>query len=84
MITTGFLNLGTVKDEEACDIQVKFIHPFGTAPSFYWSYQNEDICFVPVQHILSIVEPSTTRRSGRVYYFHEKDMNCAHKTFVTS
>lgn len=76
-----FFGLVISKDEEECDIQIKFMHPFGPAPSFYWPYQKEDICFVPLQNILSIVEPPTTRGSGRVYYYLEKDMNCADQKF---
>lgn len=76
-----FFRLVISKDKEECDIQIKFMHSFGPAPSFYWPYQKEDICFVSLQNILSIVEPPTTKSSGRVYYFQEKDMNCADQKF---
>lgn len=66
------------KDE--CDIQIKFMDPFGPDSSFYWLYQKEDICFVTLQSIINIVEP-LTRASGRVCYFKEKDMNWADQKF---
>lgn len=76
-----FFGLVLSKNEEECDVQIKFMHPFGPSKSFYWPYQKEDICFVPLQNILSIVDPPTTKGSGRVYYFHSKDINIADQKF---
>lgn len=66
-----FFGLVLSKDEEECDMEIKFMHPFGPSTSFHWPYQKDDICFVPLQNILSLVDPPTTKGTGRVYYFHE-------------
>lgn len=76
-----FFGLVLSKNVEERDVRIKFMHPFGPSKSFYWPYQKDDICFVPLQNILSIVDPPTTKGSGRVYYFHNKDMNIADQKF---
>lgn len=45
------------------DVLVRFMHPHGPAPSFYWS--NNDRCEVPFTHILCLVEVTTA--TGRTY-----------------
>lgn len=64
-----FFGLILSKDEEECDVEIKFMHPFGPSTSFHWPYQKDDICFVPLQNIIRVVDPPTTKGSGRVYYF---------------
>ena len=65
--------IGYIRDtnEEHQDIQVVFMHPHGPARSFSWP-EREDVCFVPLQCILCIVNPPSTT-NGRSYYLDKKD-----------
>ena len=42
-------------DKEQEDVQVNFLHPHGPSQSFHWSHV-DDICWVPITHILCTVE----------------------------
>jgi hypothetical protein len=53
-------------DSESNEIHVKFMHPHGPAASFSWP-SREDVCWVPVSHVLCTVSPPATTMSGRVY-----------------
>lgn len=52
---------------------MKFMHPFGPAPYFFWPQEKEDICFVPVTNINSVVNTPLNRSSGRMYSFPLKE-----------
>lgn len=64
----------TAKLEDEGDVEVKFLHPHGPAPSFHWPAR-EDICFIPLNNIISCVSSPTTKASGRMYYFARKEMD---------
>lgn len=64
--------LSEVNAEEK-DVTVKFLHPCGPSPSFFWP-MNEDACAVPIPHVIAIVEPPKTM-TGRTYQFSQECMN---------
>lgn len=71
-----FFGLVLSKDQEQCDVEIKFMHPYGPARSFYWPpHEKEDICNVPVSNIISSVSAPITKGTRRIYYFHEKEVN---------
>ena len=59
--------VGNIKDvsEEEQDVQVRFMHPNGPARSFTWP-RKEDICWVPLCHVLKQVDAPVTS-TGRRY-----------------
>jgi hypothetical protein len=65
--------LGSVMEtsDDDGDILVKIMHPHGPAKSFYWP-AGEDLCWVPLQEVLDIIDPPTTR-NGRRYYLSKND-----------
>ena len=57
------------------------MHPHGPSRSFYWP-RVDDICWVPITHILCGVEiPSTA--TGRQYNLREKDNERVEKLMLT-
>lgn len=52
---------------------VQFLHPAGPSLSFHWPKQ-EDICPVPIPHMLATAEPPQTL-AGRTYQFSEECMS---------
>lgn len=62
------------------DVTVKFLHPNGPSPSFYWP-RHEDSCSVPIPHVLAIVDPPHTT-TGRTYHFSENCMEVVGKKMV--
>ena len=48
------------------EVHVKFMHPHGPATSFSWPIR-DDLCWVPIPHVLCIVSPPSTGTSGRMY-----------------
>jgi hypothetical protein len=58
------------KSDDNSDCLVKFMHPEGPSPFFHWP-QTDDICWVEMQSILKVIQPSTTG-TGRQYILHEK------------
>ena len=54
------------------DVLVKFLHPNGPSPSFYWP-SFDDICAIPFPHVLRVVEPPHTT-TGRTYVFSNECM----------
>ena len=64
--------VGLVQDLsfEHNDVNVKFIHPKGPAKAFFWS-DREDNCWVPVDHMLAVVQAPQVNRSGRSYILEE-------------
>lgn len=69
------------KHEEEGDIKVKFMHPFGPAPSFHWP-SREDICYVPLNNVIAKISTPATKGSGRVYYFLKRNTICATGVFT--
>jgi len=61
------------KSDEEGDLLIVFMHPHGPARSFHWPAR-EDICWVPLQDILSIIQAPTTP-NGRNYFLDEKDQD---------
>jgi len=45
----------TERNYEENDVKVTFMHPCGPASTFSWP-RREDICWVPTEHILAVVE----------------------------
>ncbi len=60
-----------VNDDDG-DVLIKFMHPHGPSRSFSWP-NNDDICLVPVTHVLCNVDPPTTA-TGRQYILTRKDV----------
>ena len=58
-------------DEAQDDVQIAFMHPHGLATSFHWPAR-EDICYVPRQCILRLVNTPHTP-NGRQYYLEFQD-----------
>ncbi|GBL84422.1 hypothetical protein AVEN_66656-1 [Araneus ventricosus] len=52
------------------DVTVKFLHPNGPSLSFFWP-NREDVCAVPIPHIIAIVKPPKTM-TGRTYQFSQE------------
>ena len=50
------------------EVHVKFMHPHGPAMSFRWPIR-DDLCWVPIPHVLCTVSPPSTGTSGRMYVF---------------
>lgn len=54
-------------DVENGDVQVNFMHPNGPSRSFQWP-KNQDICWVPNQHILCTIDcPSLATTRGQYH-----------------
>ena len=54
------------RNVEERDVQVKFLHPKGPSSYFYWP-QRDDVCFVPENCILKIIEEPIATGTGRKY-----------------
>lgn len=67
---------------EEDDVIVKFLHPHGPSASFFWP-QREDVCAVPITHLIAIVEPPKTM-TGRTYQFSQKCMIFVQSSFKNS
>jgi len=68
-------------DKNQGDMWINFMHPHGPSRSFYWPLV-DDICWVPITHILCGVEvPSTA--TGRQYNIREKDNKRVEKLMLT-
>lgn len=64
---------------EEQDVTVQFLHPHGPSPSFSWP-KREDVCAVPIPHVLAIVEPPKTM-TGRTYHFSPECMTSIQSRF---
>lgn len=62
-----YFGIITNVSKEDGDVTVKFLHPAGPSPSFYWP-KRDDVCDVPIPHILAVVESPHTS-TGRTYQF---------------
>ena len=67
---------------EEKDILVKFMHPHGPSRSFHWPYK-EDLCFIPMMHILTILDTPTTA-TGRQYSISRKETEQANAMLLSS
>ena len=61
-------------DSDNGDIFVKFMHPNGPSFSFFWP-KHEDLCWVPSEHILCVVDSPDPLTSRGGYKFSVKNMN---------
>ena len=68
------------KMDDTNEVKVKFLHPAGPALSFTYPFP-DDILTLPIDHILSIVNPRTA--TGRTYHLTEQEMNRASKLLNT-
>ena len=60
--------IGMIQDTsvENKDVLVKHISPSGPAPSLKWP-RHEESCWVPIHHVLCMIEAPSTKASGRMY-----------------
>ncbi|GBN58021.1 hypothetical protein AVEN_226241-1 [Araneus ventricosus] len=61
------------------NVTVKFLHPNGPSLSFFWP-NREDVCAVPIPHIITIVKPPKTM-TGRTYQFSQECMLLVKSSF---
>ncbi|GBN71476.1 hypothetical protein AVEN_173498-1 [Araneus ventricosus] len=61
------------------DVTVKFLHPNGPSLSFFGP-NREDVCAVPIPHIIAIVKPPKTM-TGRTYQFSQECMLLVKSSF---
>ena len=54
------------KDDEECDIKVKFLHPKGPSKYFQWP-QRDDICYIPNNCVLKVIDVPVASSLGRNY-----------------
>jgi len=75
--------VGTVLqvDELNDDIEIKFMHPHGTSPSFKWPTV-EDTCWVPKVHVLCIITTPTTA-TGRSYMLLPSDVQVIENLYLS-
>ena len=48
------------------DALISFMHPKITSKKFHWPVR-EDLCWVPVQHIITAIDPPLISKTGRVH-----------------
>ncbi|GBL83144.1 hypothetical protein AVEN_165355-1 [Araneus ventricosus] len=60
------------------DVTLKFLHPHGPS-QFFWP-NREDVCMLPIPHIIAIVEPQKTM-TGRTYQFSEESVRLVQSSF---
>lgn len=67
-------------DEENAQVKLSFLHPSG--PSTSYSFPSKpDVLLVPIQDILTIVNPTTV--TGRVYNISDKETTKANAKLYT-
>ena len=59
---------------EYSDINVKFMHPKATAKNFFWP-DHEDVCWIPLNHMICRVKPPSSGSTARYYSFDEADID---------
>ncbi|GBM39738.1 hypothetical protein AVEN_208641-1 [Araneus ventricosus] len=72
----GMVSEVNAEDE---DVTVKFLHPNGPSLSFFWP-NREDVCAVPIPHIIAIVKPPKIM-TGRTYQFSQECMLLVKSSF---
>lgn len=67
--------IGNIKsvDHEENDVQVSFMHPHGPNKSFSWP-RKDDVCWVPLSHVLDIINAPVTT-TGRRYTVPQETQN---------
>lgn len=75
-----YFGIITNVSKEDGDVTVKFLHPAGPSSSFYWP-KRDDICDVPIPHILAVVEPPHTS-TGRTYQFSKECLVLIEKLMI--
>lgn len=75
-----YVGVVLTKDEEENDVEVSFLKPHGPSPSFSWP-QRRDVCYVPVNNIISCISPPTTMGTGRMFYFKKREMDLVAQRF---
>ena len=55
------------------DVKVKFMHPKGPSKFFLWP-NRDDVCFIPFNCILKIIDVPTPNATGRNYSIQEEDV----------
>jgi len=68
-------------DKDQGDVRINFMHPHGPSRSFCWPHV-DDICWVPITHILCTVEVPTTA-TGRQYNLRPQDNEKVEKLMLT-
>ena len=69
-----WLGIALELDKENGDIHIKFMHPHFPTASFSWPVK-DDVCWVPNQNVLAIVEaPAPTTVTGRQYSLNPDDI----------
>jgi len=64
------------------DAKVTFMHPHGPAASFFWPL-TEDICWVPVPHVLCHISAPSTTASGRRYKLDNSDLSLVSESWLS-
>ena len=59
---------------ERSDINVKFMHPKAPAKKFFWP-DCEDVCWIPLNHMICRVKPLSSGSTARYYSFDEADID---------
>ena len=59
---------------EHSDINVKFMHPKAPAKTFFWP-DCEDVCWIPQNHLICRVEPSSSGSTAWYYSFDEAEID---------
>ena len=65
-------------NQEDSTVNLTFLHPSGPSSSFKYPEQ-EDVCSVPLESILTLVDPRT--RTGRVSTLSKQEVTAASKAF---
>ena len=55
---------------EHSDVNVKLMHPKAPAKMFFWP-DHEDICWIPLNHMICRVKPPSSGSTARYYSFDE-------------
>jgi len=58
---------------ENSDVHVIFLHPKGPAVQFFWP-SRDDICWIPINDIVTKVEAPVSGSTGRFYRFEHDDV----------
>ncbi len=67
-------NVCEVSAEEK-DAFINFLHPHGPAKKFHWPQKERDVCWVPEEHIFSILPVPSADTMGRNYSFPKKTLD---------
>ena len=65
------INYGSM---EHSDVNVKFMHRKAPAKKSFWP-DHEDVCWIPLNHMICRVKPPSYGSTARYYSFDEDDIN---------